>query len=463
MMAALVAASLAIPAVASAHPGVYTVTPQTGTLERQQIVVTGESGTWVPEATAAAVPFNATAEQVEASLEALVAIDNVVVTRTGAGPYTYVVTFVGAQIGTNVANLVPASVDLMGAGSGVVHTAQTDGTAVDSAVRYVFSNHNYTAVFNETNGVSGSGGALTYARIPGGTGAGNMRAGTRLERLLSARALGAETGVQVHATCDVAALKDDARIAEWQVRSTDPFYDYIPFQSTAAGFDDNASDWIPVVEDVTGVDLTGMDAAAAEAACENPTGLNGTYVPADAMSGAIGGLDSKVTSNAVDAATGPLNSQITTLMADKAALNAAKAALEGDKTTLSSDKATLTTKVAELEAALAKATEDGKRPLTFTPAGKRFKASASHLLTGEAGDKATVTVHISKALQKALKLKSDTIAMDKVTLDAQGAAIVMPNVTKAAAGALGGRKSTPVTVKIVSGDTTLTAKATLIG
>lgn len=468
-LAALVAASLALPAAAAAHPAVYTVTPQTGTNERQQLVVTGTGGTFVPHTGAAAVAFDATASALEASLEGT-AINDVFVTRTGTGPYTYSIVYTGTDNATNMADLVTNGALLTGPGAGVAFSTLAQGVAkVQSAVRYVYANHGYPVVANETNGVT-NGGGIAYARFPSA-----MRTGLSTEaQLLLARDIGAVTGVQVHATCDVAALKTEAVIADWQdvdaPGTANPFYDYIPFQSTAGGFDDVAANWIPVVQVAVGVDLTGMNAAAAEAACEGLPGANASsYKVVDTPTGAIGAIAADWSAEQVTAATGPLNTQITGLNADKTALTADKATLTSQKTALENEKsvltaanAALTTAKTALEAQLAKATEDGKRPLTFTAAGNRFNASASHLLTGEAGDKATVTVHISDALQKALKLKSDAIAMDKVTLDAQGAAIVQPNVSRAAARALGRRSSTPVTVKIVSGDTTLTAKATLI-
>src|SRR5262245_65024598 len=82
----------------------------------------------------------------------------------------------------------------------------------------------------------------------------------------------AQTALQAHATCSGTALDNGPSILAWQ--GNDPFFNYVPFQSTSAGLGDEPGKWIPVVKSVLGIDLTGMSAAQAQAAC---TGAGGTY------------------------------------------------------------------------------------------------------------------------------------------------------------------------------------------
>ncbi len=71
--------------------------------------------------------------------------------------------------------------------------------------------------------------------------------------------------LQAHATCSGTPLDNGPNILAWQ--DADPFFNYVPFQSTSANLGDQPSKWIPVVKAATGVDLTGMTDAQAQAAC----------------------------------------------------------------------------------------------------------------------------------------------------------------------------------------------------
>ena len=132
--------------------------------------------------------------------------------------------------------------------------------------RYVVANHGHAFVLRETNGRTGNG-MVNYTQLPGA-----FRT-TQLpdkQQWLDPKYV---SGAQPHATCDTPALTDKANILSWQ---QDPFYDYIPFQATSAGLDDDPASWIGVVKNLTGVDLaTTTDLAAACA------GIGGTYVQPD--------------------------------------------------------------------------------------------------------------------------------------------------------------------------------------
>jgi hypothetical protein len=151
----------------------------------------------------------------------------------------------------------------------------TGGCLLEGAKRYVVVNHNIPVAYDETNGLDASdGGVIDFQRFPG---AYRKTIPTPADWLA---VVPARTGVQAHATCESTATSDPASIVGWQ--GPEPFYAYIPWQATSAGIDDDPADWVGYVKALTGVDLTGMDAAAAEAACEGLPGATSTsYHPAD--------------------------------------------------------------------------------------------------------------------------------------------------------------------------------------
>ena len=154
---------------------------------------------------------------------------------------------------------------------------------------------------------------------------------------------GPATGAQVHATCDVPALTTPTVIRSWQ--GTDPFYAYVPFQRTAAGFDDKASTWLGIVTTATGVDLQVLDDtdAAREAACEALPGASASsYVPADATQS----TKAAWALGPVEEAVKPLEEHVASLTSDLAAkaaeLSTVKGALSNATTEIASLKAALT-------------------------------------------------------------------------------------------------------------------------
>lgn len=141
----------------------------------------------------------------------------------------------------------------------------TGACLTEGAKRYVVVNHNIPVAYDETNGLDASdGGVINFQRFPG---AYRKTVPTPADWLA---VVPARTGVQAHATCESTATSDPASIVGWQ--GPEPFYAYVPWQAASAGIDDDPAEWVGYVKALTGVDLTGMDAAAAEAACEQLPG-----------------------------------------------------------------------------------------------------------------------------------------------------------------------------------------------
>jgi hypothetical protein len=104
------------------------ITDATSANEIQTITVTGTSGTWKPHASAPAQAYGATGAAVQTVLEAIYGVGNVVVARSGAGPYVYQVTFHGTLTDTDIAALTASDVDLVGTGHGAVVATPTPGS-----------------------------------------------------------------------------------------------------------------------------------------------------------------------------------------------------------------------------------------------------------------------------------------------------------------------------------------------
>ena len=503
---ALAVLALSVPAGASAHPGVYTVQAKVAKTAAKQTIT-----------------IDATAAQVLGAIDDDPAIgDNVTITGNAGGPYS--LTFVGALAGVAVAQLAPVSGGLTGGagtatasvvaagGANVVYPA--DPATQADQVQYVVANDGYTAGFKEDNGVTQAteGGQLNYKAM----------ATTYRAPLTSAQKLvfpSAQTDLQVHATCTgVAALQNPVNIDNAEPgNGSDPYYNYIPWQSTSAGMGDSASTWIPVVKSITdglpgapagGVDLTGMSEAQAKTACE---GLGGVFHKADTksaiatalISDAVTPLNTQITS--LNGQVTTLTGQVTTLTADKAALQSDKDTLTAENAALQSDKDTLTAEKAALQSAkdalqtakdasdqaaaeanaakqtaqeqaaaaqaakaasLARATaaEAARdaliaRPLTVALAAKKFAAGgAVVLVTGPAGATASVSIRVTQKQASALKLSSRVIASGSKKLGAQGAVLITPRAKATVLKALTKLKGTAA----VSVDVTAGAKSTSV-
>ena len=326
-----------------------------------------------------------------------------------------------------------------------------------SEKQYAIANDGWALALRETNGLADAGGMINYKAMPG-TWRVTM---TSAEKLHYAPA---QTGAQPHATCaGVAALEDDATILAWQ--AADPFYAYIPWQSTSATLGDVPSKWIPVVTAATGVDLSTLQTVGDfTAAC---AGLGGTYRPAD--------IGANISSANVAAATAPLNAQVTAFQSQLGTALARITSLEDANGGLSAAK--VASDQAAATAAAAQATADGKtaqaeatrlaqsgRPLQMTLAAKRFSAgNAVVMLTGPAGTTVTVTGQIRAAPAARLGLSSRVVARATATIDGTGAALLTLKASRLAARALRahGAAATPVTLIADSGASIATASGTL--
>ena len=277
-------------------------------------------------------------------------------------------------------------------------------------IQYAVANDGWALGFTETNNLPPGGGLINYKRMPG-----TWRAPMTPEEKRTYA--DAQTNLQAHATCSTPALDDGARILAWQ--GNDPFFNYVPFQSTSAGLgDDEPSEWIPVVKQATGVDLTGLSAAQAQAAC---TGLGGTYRPAD--------QPASITTAMISAAVSPLQSQIGTLQGQLTTLQAAKTASD-----------------AAAAAAL-------NSPLALTLSAKTFETGVA-MVTGAPGTSVKVRMLLSSADAKRLK-RSRTLASRTKTLGAQGAELFTLTPAKKL------RRAVKVTIEAVGAGKTLTAKGKL--
>lgn len=278
-------------------------------------------------------------------------------------------------------------------------TFTTDPVAppLDPQTQYVVSNDGYSVGFAETNGVTGAG-VLDYKVLPTA-----YRAPATAEQKRTYA--DAQTDVQAHATCSgVSDLTDGANILAWQSATSDPAYNYIPWQKASAGLGDDPAKWIAVVKAETGVDLSTLTTVATfTTACES---LGGTYHAAD--------TSSAIATSLIANALAPLQKQIATLQAQVATLTKAKAA---------SDKASQTDKAAR------KLAEDGyqalyARPLIVTLAAKRFAPRGGiALVTGSVNDPVTVTLELTRKQARKLGLPRELALTDKVIRD-QGAVLV---------------------------------------
>lgn len=333
-----------------------------------------------------------------------------------------------------------------------------------SQKRYVFTNHGYTAVYRETNGVTTMG-AVNFAALPSAY----RNQASKTANFKEAWYVEGGTGAQVHATCQgVAALSSFENIGSWQ--GTDPFYGYIPFQKTSAGFEDDPANWIPVVKAVTGVDLeTVADPAAACA------GLGGTYTVADAFNtpptsanplAPWTALSSSTIAEETEKAVTPLEDEITQLEVQVASLTTAKAAAETATKEAQALAKTLADKAAAAEAASSAASAQltaASVPLGIALGAESFSVKqlgtgVAVKISGPAGEKAHVRLLVSSATRKALGLKLRTLASATTTIGADGASVTLKSSAKGLAKLAA---TTTVTVDVSAGGRTVSTAGKL--
>jgi hypothetical protein len=326
-------------------------------------------------------------------------------------------------------------------------------------VRHMVTNHGYTTVLRETNGVTVDAhkGVMSYALLPA----------DRRAMLSATEELATSTGAQAHATCDVAALNAESAVLGWQ--EDDPFYNYVPFQKATAGLDDDPTHWIDDVRALTGVDLTQVSDDPAQAAmqlemlCESPapTGAGGTFVRADETQSTIAAL----ASGSVEHATEPLQARITQLETFTGQLQEQKAAAEraaaaaqaqaGQVGPLQQENQALKAEVARmrLEATTLRITPIGKRS-----AAQLAASGMSVRVTGPAGKQVTVRLFVGAAAAKALRLKSRVLGKATATIGADASALVRIRLGgRAKAAVRGAKRSLRVSLEAVSGDRSASA------
>jgi hypothetical protein len=300
-------------------------------------------------------------------------------------------------------------------------------------IRHVVTNHGYTTVLRETNGVleAAHKGVMSYALLPG-----DLRA-----ILTQTEELATSSGAQAHATCNVAALNAEPAVLGWQ--GTDPFYNYVPFQKAAAGLDDNPADWIAEVQTLTGVNLAQVSDVPAEAAtqletlCESaaPAGLGGTFVPADQTQNTIASL----ASGSVTHATAPLMAEITQLKTFTEQLEAQKAAAQSATAAAQAEVARLQTQ------------------LRLAPIGNQSGARVAAQdrdvkVTGPAGMRVTLRLRLTSGAAKAIGWKSLVLDKETATIGQDSTAVVDFTLDRRARTALRKAKSSGVYFTARSGD-----------
>jgi hypothetical protein len=303
-----------------------------------------------------------------------------------------------------------------------------DTSCLTSKTQYNVANDGWDYGFTEDNDVApgANRGMINYKAMPGGTDGWRGGPEKRLDWLAYAPA---QTNLQAHAICTgVTALEDPNNILAWQ---EDPFFNYIPWQATTANLGDVPSEWIPLVKNLTGVDLATLTGTQFQSEC---TRIGGTYHKADTGASLTGALETAVKA--------PLQSQITTLQTSMTSLQAAKTAVE-----------------TQLAAARA-VTPAAPRPLTLTLSGKRFNPAVA-MITGEAGSK--IAVHMTIGDNDAKRRRISLIVSTRnVTLGSTGAALVNLGLTSKAKKALKNR-SIAVTVDATGPGGTKTAGGVYVG
>ena len=482
-------AVLALPATASAHPSVYYATAKIAAKPEKQILTRTGAGNWTPTTGVSQVSDTATAAEVQDAFMSVPSIgytttatppthatapgyDNVRVSGPDGGPYT--VTFIGQLAGVNVDTLTPTGASAnsnapgQDGGAPVTYSGNPDAdqALMSDQPQAVVASDGYALGYRETNGVGPrlsngivvGGGLLSLSKFLPSAYRASMTPVQKLSYLQ------AQSSIQLHATCSgVAALEDPNNVWKaWERDDNDPFYNYIPWQNTRAGvyangalvvgFEDDPAKWIALVKSITnglpgapagGVDLAKLSSVSDfTKAC---TDLGGKYHPADTAS--------NLTSAVVAEATTPLNAQITTLTGQVNSLNSQVGSMVPQLATLTSENTALK--------AAAKAVPARKLALTLT-SKKLDPAAITTMVTGTAGHPVTVRLTVSKAVAKALGLKSQTLASKTATLNSQGAALLSLKASKTTIKTLKKTKgATSVTVAAGSGSETNSSAAKL--
>ncbi|HTE58801.1 MAG TPA: hypothetical protein VK631_00520, partial [Solirubrobacteraceae bacterium] len=262
------------------------------------------------------------------------------------------------------------------------------GAGPATQTQYVVTNHGFTFVLGETNGLAGTKGMINFRKLP---------SAYRNTVPFSTWRTEGGTGAQPHATCEVAALESEDAIKAWQ--DADPFYNYVPFQKTAAGLEDYPERWIPVVKARTGVDLATETDPAAACLAEG-----GTYRQADTTVTTTASLNSGF----LEHETAPLTAALTDANNAKAAL---QTLLDGAR----AEVVRLAAALAPMKVAL---------PTARIADSKLAKNGTTVTVTGPVGKAVAVKLAIGESKARKLKLPSSTLARGKAKLGSNGTAKV---------------------------------------
>ena len=252
-------------------------------------------------------------------------------------------------------------------------------SGTDTRKSYVVSNHGFTMALNETNCAVDKG-MLNYKFLPSST-----RATLTLAAYLGA----GDTGAQPHATCRQGSGVVDqlwgttagtSAITAWQTAKTntaggEPFFNYVPWQKTSAGLEDDPAKWIPVVLAKTDVNLSSYSTVDEfTAAC---AGIGGVYTAADKIGTTMQSMNSgfahDITATVTAAVTAEVTAEVTAAVtaAVGAPLQAEVAKLTAEVASLSR---VLTVKAASAKLAAKTAAGSGVAVKISGPAGYHLRA-----------------------------------------------------------------------------------------
>ena len=252
-------------------------------------------------------------------------------------------------------------------------------SSTDTRKSYAISNHGFTMALNETNCAVDKG-MLNYKFLPSST-----RATLTLAAYLGA----GDTGAQPHATCRQGSGVVDqlwgttagtSAITAWQTAKTntaggEPFFNYVPWQKTSAGLEDDPTKWIPVVLARTGVNLSSYSTVDEfTAAC---AGIGGVYTAADKIGTTMQSMNSgfahDITATVTAAVTAEVTAEVTAAVtaAVGAPLQAEVAKLTAEVASLSR---VLTVKAASAKLAAKTAAGSGVAVKISGPAGYHLRA-----------------------------------------------------------------------------------------
>lgn len=346
---------------------------------------------------------------------------------------------------------------------------------LEEFTRYVVINHGNTIVLTESNNLT-TNGVIGFNLVPSGAYRNSLKTG----EIVAA----GSTGAQAHATCmgGDADLGSLAKVAAWQggiddepPTATQPFWNYVPFQTTSAGLDDNPTAWAPILT-AAGFNLNDLATpAGAQTACQ---AKGGTYRAADTIASTAASLATGLTT--------PLQAQITTLTEDNAELTEANTTLTAEKAALTEANGTLQAEVDRLstENATLQTTVFQTSPLTSQVTALTQSLSAANTqiasltaklqpikvtlsdvtasgakvaVTGQPSSPISVQLLVTEAQARKLKLKSTVLAKKSATTAADGTANLTFKLNKATQRALKSFTGS-FTAEAVSGDRFATAK-----